>query len=113
MYLKKRLTAAAAVLVMAAAVLYGSTFAAGDAEETGSPLTWGDDKETIYFWYSDDGMTNFVNSASVSFGEREGVRVIPVLTSESEYLEAVSRASAGSSQVPDAYLLSHDSLEKA
>lgn len=113
MYLKKRLTAAAAVLVMAAAVLYGSTFAAGDAEETGSPLTWGDDKETIYFWYSDDGMTNFVNSAAVSFGEREGVRVIPVLTSESEYLEAVSRASAGSSQVPDAYLISHDSLEKA
>ncbi len=113
MHLKKRLTAVAAVLVMAAAVLYGSTFAASDAEETGVPLTWGNDKETIYFWYSDDRMTNFLGSAAVSFGEREGVRVIPVLTSESEYLEAISQASAGDLQVPDAYLISHDSLEKA
>lgn len=77
MHLKKRLTAVAAVLVMAAAVLYGSTFAASDAEETGVPLTWGNDKETIYFWYSDDRMTNFLGSAAVSFGEREGVRSSP------------------------------------
>ena len=57
MYLKKRLTAVAAVLAMGTAVLYGSTFAAGDAEETGVPMTWGSEKETIYFWYSDEGMT--------------------------------------------------------
>ena len=50
MHLKKRLTAVAAVLVMGTAVLYGSTFAASDAEETGVPMTWGSDKETIYFW---------------------------------------------------------------
>lgn len=113
MHLKKRLTAVAAVLAMAAAVLYGSTFATQDTEETGGALTWGEQKETIYFWYSDENMTDYINSAAVSFGEREGVRVIPVMTSESEYLEAVSRACAGSSQVPDAYLIGHDSLEKA
>ena len=113
MHLKKRLTAVAAVLAMGTAVLYGSTFAAGDAEETGVPMTWGSEKETIYFWYSDEGMTNFINSAAVSFGEREGVRVIPVPTSEGEYLEAISQASAGDLQVPDAYLIGHDSLEKA
>ena len=113
MHLKKRLTAVVAVLAMGTAVLYGSTFAASDAEETGVPMTWGSDKETIYFWYSDEGMTNFLSSAAVSFGEREGVRVIPVLTSEGEYLEAISQASAGDLQVPDAYLIGHDSLEKA
>ncbi|MCI9337879.1 MAG: extracellular solute-binding protein [Lachnospiraceae bacterium] len=113
MHLKKRLIAVAAVLVMAAAVLYGSTFVTGDTEETDGPLTWGESKETIYIWYSDDNMTNFIDSAAVAFGEREGVRVIPVLTSESEYLEAISHASAGSVQVPDVYLISHDSLEKA
>ena len=59
MHLKKRLTAVAAVLVMGTAVLYGSTFAASDAEETGVPMTSGSDKENIYFWYSDEGMTNF------------------------------------------------------
>ena len=113
MHLKKRLIAVAAVLVMAAAVLYGSTFVTGDTEETDASLTWKTEKETIYFWYSDDNMTNFINSAAVSFGEREGVRVIPVLTSESEYLEAISRACADSAQVPDVYLVGHDSLEKA
>lgn len=113
MHLKKRLTAVAAVLVMAAAILYGSTFATANTEDVDAPMTWGSDKETIYFWYSDDGMTNFINSAAVSFGEREDVRVIPVLTAESEYLEAINQASVGSEQVPDAYLISHDSLEKA
>lgn len=114
MHLKKRLFGVAAVVVMAAAVLYGSTFATGSTEETaGSPLAWSGDKETIYFWYTDDTMTNFLNSAAVSFGEREDVRVIPVLTSQSEYLEAINHASAQSDQVPDAYLISHDSLEKA
>ncbi len=113
MHLKKRLIGVTAVVAMAVAVLYGSTFVTGDTEETGGPLNWGDDKETIYFWYSDDNMTNFINSAAVAFGEREGVRVIPVLTGESEYLEAISHASAGSVQVPDAYLIGHDLLEKA
>lgn len=113
MHLKKRLFAVAAVVVMAAAVLYGSTFWTGRVEEADSPLAWSGDKETIYFWYTDEVMTNFINSAAVSFGEQEDVRVIPVLTSESEYLEAIHHASAQTDQVPDAYLISHDSLEKA
>lgn len=113
MHLKKRLMAVAAVLVMAAAVLYGSAFGMGKASETDGPLAWSADKETIYFWYTDESMTNFINSAAVSFGEREDVRVIPVLTAQSEYLEAISQASSRSDQVPDVYLISHDSLEKA
>ena len=113
MHLKKRLTAVAAVLVMTAAVLYGSVFGTGDVKEADGPLAWSGDKETIYFWYTDDTMTNFLGRAAVAFGEQEDVRVIPVLTSESEYLEAINHASSQSSQVPDAYLISHDSLEKA
>ena len=113
MHLKKRLTAVAAVLVMTAAVLYGSVFGTGDVKEADGPLAWSGDKETIYSWYTDDTMTNFLGSAAVAFGEQEDVRVIPVLTSESEYLEAINHASSQSSQVPDAYLISHDSLEKA
>lgn len=112
MQLQKRLMAAAAVAVMAAAVLYGSTFGMEEGEEE-TALPWSQDKETIYFWYSDDSLTNFINSAAVSFGERENVRVIPVLNSEEEYLEAINQASVNTSQVPDAYLIGHDSLEKA
>lgn len=113
MHLKKRLTAAAAILAMTAALLFIGFPEAGDTEGTEgfTPLSAG--KETIYFWYSDENMTNFLNSAAVSFGEKENVRVIPVLASDSEYLEALNQASVSSDQVPDAYLVSHDSLEKA
>lgn len=113
MNLKKKVIAAAAVAAMAAAVIYGSTLEMSGVEEKGSRLSWFGNKETLYFWYSDETLTNYINSAAVSFGEREGVRVIPVLTSEGEYLEAINQASLTEEQMPDAYILSNDSLEKA
>lgn len=110
----KRLAAATAVIVFAAAVLYGSIVApAGAVNDGNAPYVWYNRKETIYFWYSDESLSNFVNSAAVSFNEKENVRVIPVLTSGNEYLEAVNNASLHSDQIPDAYIVSHDSLEKA
>jgi len=110
---KRRLIAAAVAVAFAAVLFYGSTLDIGtDPEEIGQS-SWFDRKDTIYFWYSDDALTHFVNSAAVAFGERENVHVIPVLTSDSEYLEAINRASLGEEQMPDAYIISHDSLEKA
>jgi maltose-binding protein MalE len=86
-----------------------------DASDTGGAFFNGTgSKETIYFWYTDESMTSFFNSAAVSFGEREGVRVIPVLTSEGEYLEAINQDSLSSEEhTPDVYLIDNDSLEKA
>lgn len=111
MHFKKRLIAVAAVVAMTAALLYGGTFEPGEVEDS-QPSLFGQ-KETIYFWYSDETMEDFVNNAAVSFGEREDVHVIPVLTSDSQYLEAINQASLHSDQVPDVYMISHDSLEKA
>ncbi|MCH5340202.1 MAG: extracellular solute-binding protein [Acetatifactor sp.] len=111
MHLKKRLIAVTAVVAMAAALLYGGTREPAEPEE--SLLSFFNRKETIYFWYTDDTMTDFVNSAAVTFGEREDVRVIPVLASDSEYLEAVNQASLHSEQMPDVYMVSHEALEKA
>lgn len=113
MNLKKKLMASAALLVMAAAAVYGSTLKMSGADEVGSRLSWFGNKETIYLWYTDESLTSYMNGAAVSFGEKEGVRVIPVLTSDSEYLEAVNKASLHSEQVPDVYVISNDSLEKA
>ena len=113
MHFKKRLIAVAAVAVFAAAVLYGSTRDWNAEPEVGRTLSWFDRKDTIYFWYSDETMTNFVNSAAVAFGEREDVHVIPVLASGSEYLEELNKASVENQQLPDVYMISHDSLEKA
>ncbi len=112
MHFKKRLLAAAAVIAMAAAVIYGSTREMNTEEEVVALSQYGD-KETIYFWYSDDSLTNYINSAAVSFGEKEGVRVIPYLASGREYLETLNHATLHEKQAPDAYIISNDSLEKA
>lgn len=114
MSLKKRMISVAAVIAMAAAVFYGSTLEMSGIREEESRFSWfGQKKETIYFWYADDTLTAYLNSAAVAFGEREEVRVIPVLASDSEYLEAINQASLRGEQTPDVYLLSNDSLEKA
>lgn len=115
MHIRKRLAAVAALLALAAAVLYGSTLEMNrkQEEDAGNPLSWFERKETIYFWYSDASLESFINSAAVTFGEREGIHVIPVMVSESEYLEAINQASVKGEQMPDAYIVSHDSLEKA
>lgn len=115
MQFNKRLISVAAVVAMAAALFYGSTCKMRTVEEENAerPHLWFEKTDTIYFYYTDDAMTNFINSAAVTFGEREDVRVIPVLTADSEYLEALNQASLHSDQVPDAYIISNDSLEKA
>lgn len=115
MQFNKRLISVADVVAMAAALFYGSTreMRTVEEEDAGRPHLWFEKTDTIYFYYTDDAMTNFINSAAVSFGEREDVRVIPVLTADSEYLEALNQASLHSAQVPDAYIISNDSLEKA
>lgn len=110
MNLRKRLLAILAILcVMAGVVFVGTSGMTVKQEE--KPLFR--NKETIYFWYSDEAMTDFIHSAAVAFGEERDVRVIPVLTSDSEYLEAINDASLHSEQIPDAYIISNDSLEKA
>lgn len=98
---------------MAATLLFGSTLPQTEEEEKNVIASWFDHRETIYFWYSDENLTNFVNSAAVSFTEKEDVRVIPILTSDSQYLEAINQASLNMDQMPDVYILSHESLEKA
>lgn len=111
----KRLLSAGAVILCTAAVIFFGSGKTQPADGERQTLVPGGirDKETIYCWYTDDSMTSFINSAAVSFGEANGVRVIPVLTSEGEYLEAVNRASLDGGQMPDVYLIGNDSLEKA
>lgn len=113
MHLKHRFIAAAAVIAMTAGVIYGSKQEMKQEAEETSNISWIDNEDTIYFWYTDETMTNFVNSAAVSFGEREKVHVIPVLASNSEYLKALNQASIREEQLPDVYMISHDNLEKA
>ena len=101
------------VLCVLAGLLYVGLSGMQIRTEQPENLFFVDDKETIYFWYSDNSMTDFINSAAVSFGELHDVRVIPQLASDNEYLEAVNEASLHGENIPDAYIISNDSLEKA
>lgn len=113
MHLKKRFLAVTAVAVVTAGAIYGSRQEMRQETEETVNVSWIDNEDTIYFWYTDEAMTNFVNSAAVSFGDREKVHVIPVLTSSSQYLKALNQASIEEEQLPDVYMISHDNLEKA
>ncbi|MCR5502583.1 MAG: sugar ABC transporter substrate-binding protein [Lachnospiraceae bacterium] len=81
-------------------------------EEAGSEEEAVYDKETVYLWYTDDALTNYLNSAAVEYNEIHGTRVMPVLKPGLDFLEAVNAASVKSS-VPDLYIISHDALERA
>lgn len=110
MEFKKRM---AAVLVVICIAVYGVLIA-----ESGLSYTEIDDnsfssKETIYFWYTDDALTDYLNSAAVVFNEENDVRVMPILVSATEYLETINQASLYTERVPDMYLIGSDSLEKA
>lgn len=83
------------------------------SKEADEVINMAEEKDTIYFWYSDETMSDFINSAAVVFGEKNGVRVMPKLVSGREYLEAINTATMQGEQAPDAYLITNDFLEKA
>lgn len=115
MSLKRRLLTAAALAGVAAAVLLVGLSKKTVEQE---PLQekesfFSRQKDTLYFWYTDEGLTDYLNSAAVAYGENHDVRVIPVLASGLEYLEAINQASVQNQTPPDLYIASNDSLEKA
>lgn len=71
-------------------------------------------RETLYLWYTDEALTDYLNSVAVSYSDyQDDVRVVPVYTSGLEYLETINQASLTGEEVPDLYIVSNDSLEKA
>lgn len=112
MSLKKRLTAAG-IIAIAALVIFGvakSGISVSEKQEEEELFTGG--KETVYLWYTDEALTSYLSSAAVTYNETHEVRVVPVLQSGLEYLENINQASL-EENIPDLYVISHDSLEKA
>lgn len=85
-----------------------------EQEEIEEALHLTNTKDTLYFWYTDEGMTDYLNSVAVAFNEtKEDIRVVPVLKSGSEYMEHINQASVEDAELPDLYLVGNDSLGKA
>jgi len=111
---KKRL-AAALLLAAVAFLTFGiarSGMQVSEKQEEKFPAFTGE-KDTLYLWYTDEALTSYLTSAAVTYNENHDVRIVPVLQSGPEYLEHVNAASLSGENLPDLYILSHDSLEKA
>ncbi len=118
MTLKRRL-----VMILAVALLAGGLYGTGrlgilvqrdDEEAEVEEDTLFGHRDTLYLWYTDEALTDYLNSVVVSYSEyQDDVRVVPVYTSGLEYLETINQASLQTEEVPDLYIVSNDSLEKA
>ena len=116
MHFKQRLLSILLVVIMLSGTIIGSNgIITWKTEETQEAETvWTSRKETIYIWYVDAALENYINRAAVVFGEQEGVRVIPVLKDTMVLLEDVNAATMDSEkQTPDAYVINNDELGKA
>ena len=116
MHIKTRLLSILLVVAMAAFAIFGSKgeITYPDGDDGREDVTWTSKKETIYVWYGDEALENYVNSAAVNFGNEHGVRVIPVYKNTSNLLEDVYEATMDpEKQGPDAYVINNDELEQA
>lgn len=69
---------------------------------------------TIYFWYTNDLLTNYYNNvASIYNKTNRGANVVPKWVSASEYLEKIYQASIKGEDYPDMYVITSDAMEKA
>lgn len=112
MNFKKRLAAVLAVSVMAGLVWYAGADKM-TVREKAEEDTFFLHKDTLYLWYMDESLTDYLNSAAVAYNEKYNVRVVPRLTSGRDYLEELNAHSVSGEEMPDMYIVSNDSLEKA
>lgn len=112
MGVRKRLTAVLLLGVFLAAELFCGSRATVEHKETGKQSIFFA-KDTLYFWYTDDALADFVNSVALEYYEETGIRVVPQLQSGLEYLETLNEVSLHGNEVPDLYVVTNDALEKA
>ena len=111
MHFRKKLIAIVMVLVFFVFEFYIGYLATNQSEALAQALHA--PKQTLHVWYADEALTDYMNSVSLKFYEDNGIRVIPELVSGLEYLENINKASLHSDEIPDLYITSNDSLEKA
>lgn len=113
--MKKRLMAILLIALAAAGIFAigksGMPVKEKEQQEEAS-LFSGNNKDSIYLWYTDDALTTYLSSAAVAYNETHDARIVPVLESGLDYVETINRNSI-ESNVPELYVISNDALEKA
>ncbi len=101
-------------IFLVSALFVGAWFAFKPEDATIPGITEKQDKKpTLILWYTDESLTDYLNSACVAYLDAEGVRVEPVLKTGLEYIEEIYDASVKGGEMPDLYIAGTDCLEKA
>jgi maltose-binding protein MalE len=111
--IKNRLFGSIIILLIVAALFVGVIFYQ-NRQNNNNSLSLATKKETIHLWYTDDDLTDYLNSKALEFYDETDIRVDLSLVSGLEYLEAINKASIDEdATTPDLYIASNDTLEKA
>lgn len=114
MKLQGRIMAAVLVLCMLFTTLYiGLKNNEIPAETEKSGFSNLIEKDTLYLWYTDESLTDYLNSVSLQYATENDIRIIPMQVSAVEYLESIHSATMEGKNYPDLFLVTNDSLEKA
>ena len=88
MSFRKRLAAVLSVSIAAGLVWYAgiSKLTVKEREETSFFVH----KDTLNLWYTDENLTDYLNSAAVAYNEKYNVRIVPRLATGRDYLEELN-----------------------
>lgn len=110
MNFQRKIISVLLVILMAVLTVIGGNKGIQMPEED-EITAWYTRSDTIYFWYSDPEMTDYIDKAAVDFGEANNVHVFPMLITVDNYIETLNQASVHNDQMPDAYIIDNESLE--
>lgn len=106
--MRKRIVSVILIICLLVLLLYGGQKQAGSNSSGGLFNR----KETLVLWYTDEGISNYIESTAYEYYKNTGIKVVTQLVSGLEYLEKISEASLGKDG-PDMFIVNSDSLEKA
>lgn len=81
-----------------------------------------EEDDTLVIWYADDSLTEYLNTAALSYQADRGTKVVTKLVSGVDYLERINTYSVYSGESdgegtvmvpPDLYITTHDNLMRA
>lgn len=104
--MKKKIISICLIICLLAVTYFSAT------AENSKDTTLFESKKPLQLWYTDEALTNYVESAAFDYQEETGNKIVPVLVSGLEYLEEINIATL-EGEGPDLFIISNDSLEKA
>jgi len=113
MNLQKKIISVILVLLLATTMVLAGRMDMKSSDGGEEISAWYSREDTIYFWYSDPELSDYINKAAVDFGAQNNVHVFPMLITVENYIETANQASIYNEQMPDAYLLDASELEMA